>query len=60
MDPKDLRIDSFSHGTNGNESVSMQITHIPSGVSVNGEGQVKTKLREQLVAELEQKIKELP
>jgi protein subunit release factor A len=53
MNEKDLRIDTF---TNSSPLVRMRITHVPTGISVLGEGDSKSGLRRKLMKELTEKV----
>lgn len=56
MDERDLVFDSY---TNSSSEVRMRITHIPTGLSVNGQTtKSRYKLREQLLKELEIQVKQ--
>jgi len=54
VNDKDLKVDIF---TNSSPYITMQITHIPSGVSVNGHRDgSRYRLRKALLIELESKV----
>jgi protein subunit release factor A len=55
MNEKDLRIDTF---TSSSPLVRMRITHVPTGLSVLGEGDSKSGLRRKLMKELAEKVAE--
>ena len=52
LDPKDLRIETYSAATPHAET-TMRITHIPSGLYIEGTKRSTFKLRQELLADLD-------
>ena len=53
MEEKDIRIDTYS---NSFAEVKMRLTHLPTGLSVNGLGIGRYKLKAALMKELKKKV----
>ena len=54
VDIRELRIDTY---LNSGHTVQMKVTHEPTGVSVNGSGVFRLKLKERLISEIVKKVK---
>lgn len=52
MDMRDIEITTF---TNSSDSIGMRLTHLPTGISVKGEGKSRFKLKESLMVELKER-----
>jgi hypothetical protein len=53
LDKTKLRIDTFENYV---DPIHMKITHMDSGISVNGSGKSRIQLKIRLIKELEEKI----
>ena len=53
----DIRIDIFRYAI-ANSPCAMMLYHIPTGITVRGEGRIQKKLERELLKQLEQKVDE--